>query len=63
MNDLFCTLGSGGSCGLAYPARQLAFAYVCNQLDLSVHTIDPRSVRVIEAVERVLDNIEKNSSK
>ncbi len=64
MISFYFILGSGGSCGLAYPARQLAFAYVCNQLDLSIHTIDPRSVRILRAIEHVLDNIEKkNSSK
>ena len=45
----------GGSCGLAYPPQQLAFAHVCNHLDFSVPTLDPRSVRLLQAIESVVN--------
>jgi hypothetical protein len=50
-----CRVGMGGSCALAYPAQQLSFAHVCNHLDFSVPTLDPRSVRLLQAIESVLD--------
>jgi hypothetical protein len=51
----------GGSCALAYVPQQLTFAHVCNQLDFTVTTLDPRSVRVFQAIENIL-NYEDNSS-
>jgi hypothetical protein len=44
----------GGSCALGYLPEQLSFAHVCNQLDLSVPTLDPRSVRLLQAIEKIL---------
>ncbi|CAF1433885.1 unnamed protein product [Adineta ricciae] len=46
--------GMGGSCALAYPPYQLSFAHVCNHLDFSVPTLDPRTVRLIQAIETLL---------
>lgn len=48
-------LGMGGSCALAYPAQQVTFAHVCNQLDFGTMTLDPRSVRLLQAVQEILD--------
>jgi len=48
------TIGYGGSCAFAYPPYQLTYAHVCNQLDPLALTIDPRSVRVIQAIENIL---------
>ena len=44
----------GGSCALAYPAQHLAMAHVCNQLDTSVLAVDPRTIRIVKAIESVL---------
>ncbi len=46
----------GGSCALGYPPQQLTFAHVCNQLDFSVPTLDPRSVRLLQAIENILND-------
>ena len=45
----------GGSCALAYPPHHVTFAHVCNQLDFGVPTLDPRTVRLLHAVEEVLN--------
>jgi hypothetical protein len=45
----------GGSCALAYPPQQLAFAHVCNQLDFGEPTLDPRSVRLLQAIENIVN--------
>jgi hypothetical protein len=57
-----CYVGIGGSCALAYPPQQLAFAYVCNQLEFGAPTLDPRSVRLIQAIEIILHQQEKSST-
>lgn len=51
-------LGMGGSCALAYPVQQLSYAHVCNHLDFSSPTLDPRSVRLVQAIESVLNSAE-----
>ncbi|CAF1076736.1 unnamed protein product [Rotaria sordida] len=47
--------GFGGSCALAYPPDQLAYAHVCNQLDTSGFVIDQRSIRLLEAIQYALN--------
>ncbi len=47
-------IGYGGSCAFAYPPYQLSYAHVCNQLDPVAVTIDPRSIRTIQAIENIL---------
>ncbi len=51
-------IGYGGSCAFAYPPYQLTYAHVCNQLDPLALTIDRRSVRVIQAIENILKQLE-----
>jgi len=46
--------GMGGSCAFAYPSQHLAVAHVCNYLDNSVLAVDPRTIRIIEAIDGVL---------
>ncbi|CAF1292533.1 unnamed protein product [Rotaria sp. Silwood1] len=53
-DGVFGHSGYGGSCAFAFPPHKLAYAYVCNQLDPVAFTIDPRSVRVIQAIENIL---------
>ena len=48
-----CLTGYGGSCAFAFPPWQLAYAHVCNQMDPTALTIDPRSLRLIQAIELV----------
>jgi hypothetical protein len=52
-------IGYGGSCAFAFPPYQLAYGYVCNQLNPIAITIDPRSIRVIQAIENILNNQNK----
>ncbi len=52
-------IGFGGSCAFAFPPHQLAYGYVCNQLDPATVTIDLRSVRVIQAIENILTDQNK----
>jgi hypothetical protein len=52
----YLKIGFGGSCAFAFPPRQLAYAYVCNQLDPTALTIDLRSVRVIQAIDQILES-------
>jgi hypothetical protein len=47
-------IGFGGSCAFAFPPQQLAYGYVCNQLDPATITIDQRSIRIIETIENIL---------
>ena len=44
----------GGSLAFASPSRHIAFAHVCNQMDLSATEINPRSSRFYEAIENIL---------
>ena len=44
----------GGSCALGYLPQRLSFAYGCNQLDFGTPTLDPRSVRLLQAIENIL---------
>ncbi len=50
-------MGYSGSCAFAFPKYQLAYGYVCNHLDPAALTVDPRTVRVIEAIEKILTNL------
>ena len=50
-------LGYGGSCAFAYPQYQLTYAHVCNQLDPLALTIDSRSIRVIEVMENIIQQL------
>lgn len=52
-------IGFGGSCAFAFPPSQLAYAYVCNQLDPATIAIDERTIRVIQTVENILNNLNK----
>ncbi len=52
----------GGSCALGYPPEQLTFAHVCNQLDFGCPTLDPRSVRLLQAIENILNQQDKSST-
>jgi len=52
-------IGFGGSCAFAFPPYQLSYGYVCNQLDPATLTIDPRSVRVIQTIENILNSQNK----
>ena len=44
----------GGSCALGYPAEHLSFAHVCNHLNVATLGLDPRTARLMEAVQNVL---------
>ena len=48
-------IGFGGSCAFAVPSQHLAYGYVCNHLDPGSLNIDPRNVRVIKAIENILN--------
>lgn len=48
-------IGFGGSCGLAYPKYEIAYAYVCNLLNPMSSTIDRRTIRVIQTIEQILN--------
>ncbi|CAF1319330.1 unnamed protein product [Adineta steineri] len=48
--------GYGGSCAFAFPPHQLTYAYACNHLDPGALTIDPRNARVIQAIEKILND-------
>jgi hypothetical protein len=50
-------IGYGGSCAFAYPPYQLTYAHVCNQLDALVLNIDPRSRRIIKAIENIIKTV------
>jgi hypothetical protein len=52
----------GGSCALAYIPQQLAYAHVCNQLDFSTPTLDPRSVRLLQTIENILNHQDNSST-
>ncbi|UJR38148.1 hypothetical protein I4U23_030826 [Adineta vaga] len=54
--EVFGHKGMGGSCAMAYPPQQISFAHVCNYLDFSVPTLDPRSVRLLQAIETILNH-------
>ncbi|CAF3438047.1 unnamed protein product [Rotaria sp. Silwood1] len=53
--------GMGGSCAFAYPPQQLAFAHVCNHLNVGEPTLDPRTIRLLMAIENILKH-ENDSS-
>ncbi|UJR36823.1 hypothetical protein I4U23_029536 [Adineta vaga] len=55
-DGVFGFTGYGGSCAFAYPIHQLAYGYVCNHLDPSALNVDPRNLRVIQAIENILSN-------
>jgi hypothetical protein len=52
-------IGFGGSCAFAFPPYQLSYGYVCNHLDPAALTVDPRSVRIIQAIEYILSSQNK----
>ncbi|CAF0964068.1 unnamed protein product [Rotaria sordida] len=52
--------GLGGSCAFGYPPQKLTFAHVCNHLDFSTPTLDPRTIRLLLAIENILNH--KNNS-
>jgi CubicO group peptidase (beta-lactamase class C family) len=51
----FGHLGAGGSAAFADPDRGLGFAYVMNQMKLSVTNLDPRGNALVSAAYRALD--------
>ncbi|CAF1937797.1 unnamed protein product [Rotaria magnacalcarata] len=53
--------GIGGSCALGHASLKLSYAHVCNQLDYSPTVFDQRSVRLLQAIEKILDS-QNNSS-
>ncbi|UJR14585.1 hypothetical protein I4U23_001580 [Adineta vaga] len=52
--DGFGHKGVGGSLAFALTSRQIAFAHVCNQIDLSTLITDVRSTRFFTAIETIL---------
>jgi hypothetical protein len=46
----------GGSCALAYLPYQLAYAFVCNHIDIGVLIVNPRSTRLLEAIQDVIQH-------
>ncbi|CAF3622653.1 unnamed protein product [Rotaria sp. Silwood1] len=56
-DNVFGHNGFGGSCALAYPPDQLSYAHVCNQLDTSGFIIDQRSIRLLKAIQYVLNHL------
>lgn len=47
-------VGFGGSCGFAYPQKQIAYAYVCNFLNPMSSTIDLRTARIVQTIEQII---------
>ncbi|CAF4940526.1 unnamed protein product [Rotaria sp. Silwood1] len=56
-DNVFGHNGFGGSCALAYPPDKLSYAHVCNQLDTSGFIIDQRSIRLLKAIQYVLNHL------
>ncbi|CAF3317622.1 unnamed protein product [Rotaria sp. Silwood2] len=50
----FLLLGMGGSLAFASSSRQLAFAYVFNQLDFSTLTTDPRNLQIFKIIDTII---------
>lgn len=52
---LFSFLGLGGSLAFASPSKQLTYAYISNQLDLTTLMTDPRHLEMLEIIDNILE--------